>query len=135
MIEDVLEDIGNGKTLHPEIQDNAASNYAPMLEKEEGKIDWTGSAKEIDLKVRAFTPWPGCYTVDGNGKRIKILSGLPVSEKSTQPAGTILSAEGDMACNDGVYRVTVLQPENSKPMDFKSAINGKKISVGQRWGA
>jgi len=135
MIEDVLEDIIKGNPVHPVMQDDALSCYAPMLKKEEGLIDWSYDAAKIDLKIRAFTPWPGCYTVGENGKRIKILSGEIHSTSSSEPPGTILSANGDIACGNGVYRVTLLQPENSKAMDFKSALNGKKISLGQKWGA
>ncbi len=134
MIEDVLEDIIASRPLHPEMQDDTLSNYAPMLKKEEGLIDWSQPASVIDLKIRAFTPWPGCYTCDANGKRIKIISGVVQPHKSTEPAGSLLSKDGDIACGDGVYRVTMLQPENSKPMDMQSAINGKKCSVGQKWG-
>lgn len=134
MIEDVLEMLVAGKPLHPEIQDDALSNYAPMLKKEEGLIDWTKPASQIDLQIRAFTPWPGCYTFDGHGKRIKILSGGPLAEPVSAPAGTVLGPDGGIACGDGIYRVEMLQPENSKAMDFSSAVNGKKIIVGTRWG-
>lgn len=133
MIEDVLEDILHGKPLHPEMQDDTFSNYAPMLKKEEGDIRWLDDAQKIDLKVRAFTPWPGCYTFDADNKRIKIIEGHALSGHSEHTPGTVLDIDGSIACGKGIYRVTVLQPENSKPMDFKSAINGKKVSVGHVW--
>lgn len=136
MIEEVLEDILAGRPLNPEMQDDAASNYAPMLKKEEGKIDWTKSAADIDLKIRAFTPWPGCYTHDAEGKRIKIIAGECATGKSSESAGTLLSRDGDIACGDGsIYRVTLLQPENAKAMDMPAAMNGKKYIIGQIWGA
>lgn len=134
MIEDVLEDLATGKPLSPQIQDDTLSNYAPMLKKEEGAINWGEDSRHIDLKIRAFTPWPGCFTRDADGKRIKILSGDPRPEKSSQPVGSILNTDGDIVCGEGVFRVTTLQPENSKAMDFKSALNGKKIAIGQKWG-
>lgn len=136
MIEDVLEDIEKGVSLHPEIQDDALSCYAPMLKKEEGQIDWTKSAAEIDLKIRAFTPWPGCFTYGMDGKRIKILSGEPRTETSTANTGTVLSAQGDMCCGQGsVYRITCMQPENGKPMDVAAALNGKKLAISHVLGA
>jgi len=135
MIEDVLEDIIAGRSLDPQIQNDELSNYAPMLKKEEGLIDWTQSASLIDLKIRAFTPWPGCYTLDKEGTRIKVIAGNLRPEKSSESAGTLLSKDGDVACGQGVYRVTLVQPENSRPMDIQSAINGKKLAIGQRWGA
>jgi methionyl-tRNA formyltransferase len=136
MIEDVLESILSGLSPTAEMQDDALSCYAPMLKKEEGLINWYQSAEKIDLQIRAFTPWPGCYTLNSQGKRIKILSGYPVSPSSNaaNSIGVLQSADGDVSCGTGVYRVTMLQPENSKPMDIKSALNGKKISIGDIWG-
>lgn len=133
MIVSVLDTIIAGQPLTPEIQDETLTNYAAMLKKEEGLVNWSETAAKIDLKIRAFTPWPGCYTFGADGKRIKILSGEKKDETSAKPAGTILSADGDIACRDGIYRILQLQPENSKPMDFKSALNGKKIAVGDKF--
>ncbi len=133
MITTVLEAMIAGQPLAPEIQDESLSCYAAMLKKEEGRINWSETAATIDLKIRAFTPWPGCYTHATDGKRIKILSGELRDETSAKPEGTILSAEGDIASKNGVYRIHLLQPENSKAMDFKSALNGKKVAVGDRF--
>lgn len=136
MIEDVLDDIRLGKPLHPEMQDDAQSCYAPMLRKEEGAISWSDTAAHIDLKVRAFTPWPGCFTFGADGKRIKILSGEPRTETSTAKTGTVLSAQGDICCGQGsVYRIICMQPENGKPMDVAAALNGKKLAIGNVLGA
>ena len=129
LIEDVLEDIAAKKTLHPEIQDDSLSNYAPMLKKEEGHIDWIDPAVVIDRKVRAFSPWPGCFSLDADGKRIKILGGIAVKGISDEPEGTLLNVQGDVVCGEGLYRIHTLQPENSKPMDVLSAINGGKLVV------
>jgi len=134
LLSDVIRTIAGGTVPTGEVQDDALSCYAPMLKKEEGLINWSESAATIDLKIRALTPWPGCYTVGADGKRLKILSGQLCTIQTVQPVGTILSADGDIACADGVYRVQMLQPENSKAMDFKSALNGKKIAVGDVWG-
>ena len=133
MIVTVLEDILAGNPLSPEIQDESLTCYAAMLRKEEGLIIWSDSAAAIDLKIRAFTPWPGCYTLNSEGKRIKILSGTIGAGTSPKDAGTILSTDGDIACGNGIYRVQLLQPENSKAMDFKSALNGKKVAIGDKF--
>lgn len=135
MIEDVLELILDGKPPHPEMQDDSLSCYASMLKKEEGLIDWSKSVEKIDRQIRAFTPWPGCYTFGADGKRMKILSGtISKLVGNGKEAGVLLNIDGDISCGHGVYRVELLQPENSKPMDIKSALNGKKVSVGNQWG-
>ncbi len=136
MIIEVLEDIMAGNAPAPESQDDNLTSYAAMLKKEEGLINWADEAAKIDLKIRAFTPWPGCYTTGADGKRIKILTGEWIKESvtATAHAGTLLSSAGDIACGQGIYRVKMLQPENSKAMDFKSALNGKKFAIGDQWG-
>lgn len=138
MIEDVLESILDGHIPHPEMQDDNLSCYATMLKKEEGLIDWTQSAEKIDRQIRALTPWPSCYTFAQDGKRIKILSGYVASPSPLvgegRGEGFLMNIDGDVSCGLGAYRVTLLQPENNKAMDFKSALNGKKISIGDKWG-
>ena len=48
--------------VSPIRQDHSKATYAPLLKKEDGRIDWTKEAREIDRQVRAFNPWPGAYT-------------------------------------------------------------------------
>ncbi|MBQ1198092.1 MAG: methionyl-tRNA formyltransferase, partial [Spirochaetaceae bacterium] len=61
---EVLNQIEN-KTEKPVPQDESQATYCRMLEKEDGKIDWSKSANEIDAKIRAFYPWPGAFTKVG----------------------------------------------------------------------
>ena len=49
-------------TLAPQTQDEAKATFAPMIKKEDGLIDWSRSAAEIERRVRGFTPWPSAYT-------------------------------------------------------------------------
>ena len=60
MIVDALERIKEG-TLPVTAQDNAAATMAPILKKEDGRIDWTLPAREIHNRVRGLSPWPGAY--------------------------------------------------------------------------
>ncbi|MDP3996034.1 MAG: methionyl-tRNA formyltransferase [bacterium] len=59
--------------LPPIPQEEAEATYTKILKKEDGKIDWDKSPKEIERQVRALNPWPGTYTLY-NGKRLKILN-------------------------------------------------------------
>lgn len=99
-------------TLKPEKQDDAASTFAPMLTKEDGKIDWAKPAAEIDCQVRALNPWPGTYTYKRDGKRLKILKGH---------------------VENGRYIIDLLQPDGSKPMAWKDALNGKIVTEGEEF--
>ncbi len=114
---EMIVDILSREIPAGEKQDDAQSVYAPMLKKKDGLIDWSNTAVEIDRQVRALNPWPGTYTAI-NGKRLKILSG-----SVTESAGT-----GRISCGgNSFYQIEMLQPENSKAMDVKSAINGKYL--------
>jgi methionyl-tRNA formyltransferase len=58
---ETLRGLRNG-TLHPTPQDNSQASTAPLLKKEDGRIDWTFPAQTIYNRMRAFTPWPGSFT-------------------------------------------------------------------------
>ena len=60
--------------IQPQPQDDALVTLAPRIQKEEGHVDWTQSAAQIERTVRAFTPWPGTFTF-WNDQQLKILSG------------------------------------------------------------
>ena len=65
-------------TLNGRAQDAAAATYAPMMKKEDGRIDWSRTAVEIYNRMRGFAPWPGAFSVL-RGKTCQIL-GHPVSK-------------------------------------------------------
>ena len=62
MIIKVLETLTKEGKLDAERQDDALSTYAKLLKKEDGKIDWSQSARAIDQQIRALNPWPGTWT-------------------------------------------------------------------------
>jgi len=66
-------------TLHPRPQNHAAASLAPMLKKEDGRINWSLPAQVIFNRMRAFTPWPGAYT-GFRGATCQI-TGEPVSKE------------------------------------------------------
>ena len=134
LIEDVLEALGRGDTLDLQMQDDTLATYASMLKKDEGHIDWTLDAILIDRKIRAFTPWPGCWSLGPSGKRFKILEGSPSTELHSVAAGTVIDADGLISCGNGsTYRILRIQPESGKPMGMRDAINGGQISTGERF--
>ncbi|MBU6234216.1 MAG: methionyl-tRNA formyltransferase [Alphaproteobacteria bacterium] len=123
----VIEVLENINSLSPEKQDDAQSNYAPMLKKEDGKIDWSQPASRIDCQIRALNPWPGTFTT-GGGKRLKVLEARP--EAGSGPAGTVLNKAGHIACGKDALKLIRVQPDGGKPMDFAAALNGNYIKIG-----
>jgi methionyl-tRNA formyltransferase len=108
--------------------------YAPILSRDDGRIDWNKPAIETDRQIRALNPWPGTWTTL-DGKRIKILKAEIVEESVKQKPGTLVDRSGLTACgNKTAIRIHQLQPEGKKPMDTASAINGGLLEEGKVFG-
>ncbi|MBI5642658.1 MAG: methionyl-tRNA formyltransferase, partial [Deltaproteobacteria bacterium] len=121
--------------IKPAPQDETEASYAPMLKKEDGRIDWKKSAEEIKNLMRGLYPWPGAYTAL-NGQ-LKIHSGRVIDTNSHEAEpGTIVgvSREGiRVACGKGVFEITELQPENRKKLPAGDFIQGYRVGVGERF--
>ena len=102
-------------------QDAALSTYAPKLERDQGRIDWTWDAARIARRIRAYDPWPGTWTQfeeGGGAKRVKIFP-AHAGEESIGPAGSILpSPSGGLrvACGKGHLELGEIQPDGSRRM-------------------
>jgi len=130
LVIDVLNDFAEDKEIQYQKQDNELSNYAPLLKKSDGKINWQQSAVEIDRQVRALTPWPGVWSVIGD-KRFKMLQTQVTYKKTDKSAGTILDKDGSVSCGDkGILKIITIQPEGKKAMDFTSVLNGGYLKIG-----
>ena len=129
MIVDVLDHLARDKKLSSEPQNNDESNYAPLLKKSNGAIDWNDSAADIDRQIRALNPWPGTSGMLGD-KRFKITNATLRPETIEAAPGRILNKNGDISCGGGsVLRLLTIQPEGKKAMDFASALNGGYVEV------
>ena len=116
-------------------QDESLVTYAPTLSREDERIDWNLSAKQVYNKVRGTNPWPGSYTTY-QGKTVKIWSGQvhqcenAMKHHAHQDNGTIVKIFKDaigVKVNDGVYLITELQLEGKKRMSVKDYLNGHCI--------
>ncbi|MDP8298725.1 MAG: methionyl-tRNA formyltransferase [Candidatus Tantalella remota] len=112
-------------------QDETAVTFAPKLNKEEGKIDWSSTAEKIVAQVRGMIPWPGAYTFF-NGKRLGVL-GACVDD----PEGTLLPQGGlvregafIVATGKGTVKIDILQPEGKKAMAAEDFLRGQNLSKG-----
>jgi methionyl-tRNA formyltransferase len=108
------------KKIHKYPQDHEKATYAPMVQKEEGTIDWRNlTAQEIYNKFRAFTPWPGiCFC--SLAKTFKLIKIKVTALTHDKYPGDILSWDKKslkVACSQGtVLEVLELQPQGKKPM-------------------
>src|SRR5579883_1394925 len=88
-------------TIVPEKQDAAQATYAPLLKKEDGRIDWSRPAAAIHNQVRGLQPWPGAYT-DFRGQKLHIWKTRGPGAGGQGPGGSILSLRPFIVgCGDG----------------------------------
>ncbi|AIN94644.1 methionyl-tRNA formyltransferase [Treponema putidum] len=131
LLRDVLSDFENKlKTAKP--QEEAKALYCSMLKKEDGLIDWSKSAQEIERKIRAFTPWPGCFTFK-KGEKINIIEadlydGASNEMTKNKKFGTILGTDKKrgilVQTGNGILAVSVLQKQAKKKLEWKDFLNG-----------
>ena len=120
-----------GGTLRPTPQDEAAATFAPMIHKEDGRIDWSRPAVEIARAVRAFNPWPSAFTTLG-GKVLKIHSAHAVEGRATPIPGTVLAVADGLAVATGKGRLVVgeLQVEGRKRLLVRDFVRGGQVTPG-----
>lgn len=125
-------------TLPAVPQPSEGITYASKITTEECRIDWDTNAHQIALNVRAFSPFPGCFTM-WRGKRLKILFGQDSRRTSTHSAttGEVILAQGDrieIACGQGTsLSVTDLQLEGKKRMGTAEFLRGNVLATGDRF--
>ncbi len=115
--------------LLPQPQDDSLMTLAPRIKKEEGHIDWTQPAAQIERTMRAFTPWPGTFTY-WDDQQLKILAGH-VSAGAAAPGQVV--ASGDLAAigtGDGLFIPDRLQLEGRKPVMLVEFLRGYPQFVG-----
>ncbi len=121
----------------PRPQDHELATLAPLLKKEDGRIDWGRRAMEIDWHVRGMTPWPGAFSFLGR-KRVVLLKGVPLPQRADAPPGTVVGVgdQGiDVATGEGCYRILALKPENARAMTADAFLCGYHPKVGDRFSS
>ena len=108
-------------------QNEAEVTYAPKLLRENGRLDFTKPAAEIERFIRAYHPWPGTFTevfVKGKTKRLKIFPPVEIAHYLIGPSELAVH-EGQLliGCSDGAIALSQVQPEGSKPMPATAFAN------------
>jgi methionyl-tRNA formyltransferase len=121
------------KYLQPQLQDETAVTFAPLIKKQDGLVDWTQSALTIERRVRAFTPWPSAYT-NLHGKLLKIHSARPVQTSRQGNPGQVVRADGGgfwITTGTGTLSLEEVQLENKKRVPGVEFIKGARIAPGE----
>jgi methionyl-tRNA formyltransferase len=131
---ETLKLLKEGK-LNPIPQDHSQATYAPMLKKEDGKIDWSKSAEEVRNLIRGALPWPGAYTTL-DGKLLKIYKAR-ISNSVGNPGEVIKSDSGILrvATGNDSLDILELQIEGGKRLKTEEFLRGRKIKEGSVLGS
>ena len=121
-------------TIHPEKQGESPTEYARMLDKSLGNIDWSRTAEEIERLIRGLNPWPSAYT-GWNGKTMKIWEAevAPQGETAVQEPGTVVRVEKNgflVQTGSGLLKVCTLQIPGKKRMDAGAFLRGYPMEAG-----
>lgn len=121
---ETLPDYLSGK-LQPVAQPDEGMTYAPMMKKDEGKLDFTHDVHALERRVRAFNPWPGAF-MDFDGTSLKVHRARV--EPGNDEAGKRLIVQNQPAvgARGGILLLDEVQPAGKKPMSGKSFLAGAR---------
>lgn len=149
LLVETLKGLENGTVIPEKQPEESTTEYARMIKKEDGNIDWTQNAEKIERLIRGMNPWPSAYT-KLNGKTVKIwkarvvaliggdlFSALP-GQDPARHAGEIWAADESgihVRTGNGILVVEELQMEGKKRMTVQDFLRGHKIDPGSRFGS
>jgi methionyl-tRNA formyltransferase len=108
-------------------QDSSVATYAPKLEREHGRIDWSEPAMLIERKIRAFDPWPGAFALlrdeAGRDRKLKIYRAIAAAGGSNDPEKLVIAAK------DGALKLEEVQLEGKRRMSAAEFLRGYNAPV------
>jgi len=143
LMAETLRGLAAGR-IAPKPQEHSEASYAPMLKKEDGRIDWKRPAIEIYNRMRGFAPWPGAYTTF-RGQSCHVW-GEPVSKEGDVGLqsgagggvpGTLFGEKNELfiCCGDAtVLCLRLVKVEGRKPVKATDFANGARLKSGERFG-
>ena len=116
-------------TIPPEPQDSSQATHAPILKKENGRIDWSMSAPQIFNRMRGFLPWPGAYT-SFRGQGMHVWKARLTEEPGEGTPGRLSATAGRLLaeCGGGsMLELLEVQLEGRKRMPAAAFLQGHRI--------
>jgi methionyl-tRNA formyltransferase len=136
LLVDTLPSWLEGK-IEPQPQNESKISYSKLITSEDGRINWHLPAMEIWRKVRAYNPWPSCYTY-WQGRRFKIYEAMPLGDVKRGKVGEVVllepSATIGVVTGDGVLGLRQVQLEGKREMSIAEFIRGQRSFVGSVLG-
>jgi len=124
--------------LTPKPQNHDEATFAPIMKKDDGKIDWNLSAKEIVNRIKGFQPFPTSFTIY-NGNKLTIWNAeISEIERDEVSVGSIVYAVKDsllVSCGENsVLKINELQLQGKNRMKTRDFLNGVKLQIGEQLG-
>jgi len=121
--------------LKPKAQDEDRATYSKLIANKDGELDWHLTAVELWRRVRAFNPWPGCYTW-WKGKRLKIHSATPLDDKAKGEIGKVVALPKSapvrvgVVAGEGMLGLCQVQLEGKREMPADEFTRGQRDFIG-----
>ncbi len=132
LIVEALDRLARG-ALPAAPQDGRQASLAPLLRKEDGRLDWTLTADELHRRVRGLSPWPGAFSrLDGKLVRLLETAVLP---GDMEPGVLALRGADQLVAGTGsrLLRIITLQPEGKRPMTAEEFLRGHRDVAGSKF--
>jgi methionyl-tRNA formyltransferase len=122
-----------------EPQDDRRATYAPKIEREDARLDWSRSAMENWRRVRAYRGGPDAFTT-WEGQRLKVLASHPAAAPADAPPGQVVVAPEEpgvpaVVTTDGVLVLDCVALEGRGPTDGAAFLRGRRDFLGAGLGA
>ena len=121
--------------LQPQKQESRLATHAPMLKKEDGRIDWAKTARQIHCHIRGVDPWPTAYSYLG-GRRLQFFSPEIVYKEGGGQPGTVIRADKQgilVSTGSNCLLIREIQAEGKKRQPVESFLCGHPITAGSRF--
>jgi methionyl-tRNA formyltransferase len=135
LVVDTLRRLTEGK-LVPRPQNNGEATYAPLLKKEDGRIDWNRPAQEIYNRMRGFALWPGAYTTFRGQTCHLWAEPFSLRTLTGSAPGTIFTENGQIliACGHAtLLRLLSIKVEGRNRIPSVEFANGARLTERERF--
>ncbi len=125
--------------IEPQPQDEARATYSKLITKRDGEVDWHLSAVKLWRWVKAYNPWPGCYTW-WQGKRLKIHEAIPLNGAENSKVGKVVALPRSapttvgVMTGEGILGLCRVQVEGKREMSMEDFVRGKTDFIGSILG-
>jgi methionyl-tRNA formyltransferase len=127
------------RNLTPQPQDESGATYTAPITKEDGLVDWRLPAVDIQRRVRAFYPWPGCYSY-WRGRQIRIHEAVSLHKEGALVPGRVVALESGQPAavgvetGNGILGLVSIQIEGRRAMPAAEFLRGQRDLVGDILG-